>query len=99
MSGVEESNTIMAEGTTNRGPFEVCFDDFKRRVAPKGIVVTKLMTASPGTDDYDAYMAAFLDDANTTIEVCVGLDKRTVTFYTVKYPVAATATSTATIKE
>lgn len=96
MSGVEESNTLIAEGTTNRGPYEVVFDNFKRKVAPKGIVVTKLMTASPGTDDYEAYMAAFLDEANTTIEVCVGLDNRTTTFYTVKYPVAA---APVTIKE
>jgi hypothetical protein len=93
---VEEANTAIADanGNINRGPFEVTFDNFKRRVKPKGIEVTKLMTASPGTDDYDAYMAAYLDDANTTMEVCVGLDNRTVTFYTVKYPAP-----TATIKE
>lgn len=98
---VETANEELATASKNRGPFEVHYDDLKRRLAPKGIILTKLMTCIPGTDDYTAYMAAFTDPENTTIEVCVGDDKKTTTFYTVQYPapvIAETAPANPTIE-
>lgn len=58
------------------------FDDLKRKVAPKGIVLNKLITCFPGTDDYEAWMAVFLQEENTTVDVLIEDDYSTTTFYT-----------------
>jgi hypothetical protein len=60
------------------------FDDFKRKVAPQGVQLNKLITCFPGTDDYDAWMAVFLQPENDTVDILIEDDYSTTTFYTTK---------------
>lgn len=62
--------------------FAMGFDDLKRKLAPKGVVLNKLSTCFPGTDDYEAWTAVFLQPENNTVDIFIEDDFRTTTFYT-----------------
>lgn len=62
------------------------FDDLKRKVAPTGTELHKLVSCFVGTDEYTAWMNVFLQPENDTVEVCIEDDHSTYTFYTINKP-------------
>lgn len=65
--------------------FALKFDDLMRKALAhptNPVYLKKLVTAMPGTPDYEAYMGLFLLPENDTVEILLE-DDRTATFYTI----------------
>jgi hypothetical protein len=63
--------------------FAVKFDDTKRKVLPKGVLMRKITTCFPNTPEYEQYMRLFLLPENETLDIFIEDDNKTTTFYTV----------------
>lgn len=63
--------------------FAVKFDDLRRKMLKKDVVLNKLVTAQIGTPEYEAYANLFTMPENDTIHMAVEDDNKTYTFYTI----------------
>ena len=63
--------------------FAVKFDDLKRKVLPKGVLMRKVTTCFTNTPEHEKYMKLFLLPENETLEVFIEDDAKTYTFYTI----------------
>lgn len=65
--------------------FALEYDAFKRKMLKQEppVLLRKVATVSAGTEDYYAFMSAFVGKDNTTLEVFPESDGNTYTFYTI----------------